>query len=555
MDEIIKTMYALCYYSGVQTVRLAHRLGRVFAFFLQPVLFFLRRTVGGFFSHLWRDIRVGAAAFWAGVCNIGNKVRAAWRIHPLKGVWQVLCLPVNGMRRFPRVTAMVARLGAVAVATAVLFSTLQYWQRLTYAVALEIDGSVWGYITDESVLQQGRLMALERIDGAKEVQELEIKPAMALSMVHESNILDAAEVCDLLLEKSDLPLVVANGIYVDGVLQGVVYDRRGAQRMLDEILEESCQGQAGVTASFFQTVELVQGLYPKSSVTSAAALKETLMSQGSGREYYTVKAGDTWFTVATATGVPLPELRELNPTLGDALTAGETVLVGESKPHLQVLVTGTVQYEVDIPFTTKRVADAAEYKGYERVRVKGQNGKNRITATATYLDGEIVSSEIISSETVLQPVDQIIAYGTKVVTSKKYKGGPYATGQFIWPLPYTKYITQQFGTNGHGGTDISYHGVHGQDIIAADGGVVVVAAWRQGTSYGSYGKYVLIDHGGGFQTLYAHCDELLVQPGDIVKQGQVIAKVGDTGRSFGSHLHFELQVNGRRINPLLYVDR
>lgn len=554
MSNYWDAFYGICYFSGIQTVRLLHRMGRIFSFFLQPVFFFLRRTIGGFFGHLGKDIKNALVVLKNGVCNVGKKVKEAWRIHPLKGVWQVVRLPYEGLRRFPRITRLLARLTAVVLAIATLLSTLQYWQQLTYAVALESDGEVWGYITDESVLQIGRTMALERIDGAKEVQELEAKPAMALSMVHESDVLDAAGVCDLLLKKSNLPLTTAGGVYVDGRLCGVVYNARRAQAMLDEILEDSCQGQTGVTASFFQTVEILEGLYPASSVVSPDELKTELTSQGAGREYYEVQQGQSWYDVAVVTGVPTPELRQLNPDI-ETLTAGDTLLVGESEPHLQVLVTGTVQYEVEIPYTTKRVADAAEYKGYERTRVVGKNGKSLVTATATYLDGEIISSVITSSKVIQEPVDHIIAYGTKVVTSKKYKGGPHATGRFIWPLPYTRYITQHFGTNGHGGTDISYTNVYGQDIIAADGGVVVVAAWRQGTSYGSYGKYVLIDHGGGYQTLYAHCSELLVQPGDIVKQGQVIAKVGNTGRSTGPHLHFELQVNGRRINPLLYVDR
>ena len=92
----------------------------------------------------------------------------------------------------------------------------------------------------------------------------------------------------------------------------------------------------------------------------------------------------------------------------------------------------------------------------------------------------------------------------------------------------------------------------GQDIVAVDGGTVIVARDPKGTSYWSYGKYIIIDHGGGYQTLYAHCNELFVKPGDKVIQGQRIAAVGNTGRSTAPHLHFEVRVNGRTVDPMKF---
>lgn len=550
-----KSVYAIFYYAGIQTLRLWHRIGRFFAFILQPVLFFLRRTAGAAMGHAMRELREGLTAFGRGVSQIGARVGAAWKRHPLSGIRQILWLPFEAMRRFPRFTRAVGRLCALTAAVAVLFGTLQYWQRLTYAVALESGDEVWGYIADETVLQAGTNMALERLTGSQEIRQLEAVPAMSVSMVHQSDILSEAEVCDLLLRKSNLTLIKACGLYVDGALQGAVRDKRRAENMLEEILEESRADNPGVTASFFQEVELIEGLYPESVVMSTVNLKKNLMTEGSEKEFYEVKEGDTLASVAQATGASAAEIWRLNPNMGTTLNAGQILLIHDGEPHLQVLVSGTIQYEVEVPYETKRVADASKYVGSESVRVRGKNGVNRITATATYLDGQELSCVITSSEVVTAPVDQVVAYGTKKVTKKAYKGGPHANGYFIWPVPYTRYITQYYGNKGHGGVDISAANITGQDIVAADGGVVVIAAYRKGTSYGSYGKYVVIDHGGGFQTLYAHCSELLVKPGDIVKQGQTIALVGNTGRSTGPHLHLEMHINGRRTNPLSYIKR
>ncbi|MDD6034349.1 MAG: peptidoglycan DD-metalloendopeptidase family protein [Oscillospiraceae bacterium] len=122
---------------------------------------------------------------------------------------------------------------------------------------------------------------------------------------------------------------------------------------------------------------------------------------------------------------------------------------------------------------------------------------------------------------------------------------------FIWPLNgfYTVWCSygQQTGYF-HYGIDISGGGINGADILAAESGTVILAA-----SHYSYGNYVIIDHGGGYATLYAHASALLVSAGDTVTRGQVIAKVGSTGNSTGPHLHFEVRINGVTQNPLGYV--
>ena len=87
----------------------------------------------------------------------------------------------------------------------------------------------------------------------------------------------------------------------------------------------------------------------------------------------------------------------------------------------------------------------------------------------------------------------------------------------------------------------------GSPITAADSGVVTLAQW-----YGSYGRTVIIDHGNGVSTLYGHCSEILVRVGNKVSKGQLIARVGSTGRSTGPHLHFEVRENGRTRDPMGY---
>ena len=135
----------------------------------------------------------------------------------------------------------------------------------------------------------------------------------------------------------------------------------------------------------------------------------------------------------------------------------------------------------------------------------------------------------------------------------------YAPGEFIWPTPGYSHITSGFGmrtlfgvTKGHKGIDISGPNIHGKPIVASMSGTVIVAK-NTYTPGRSYGKYVMIDHGGGRVTLYGHCSSLDVKVGQKVKQGQTIARVGSTGNTTGPHLHFEIRINGTPQNPLKYV--
>ncbi len=129
-----------------------------------------------------------------------------------------------------------------------------------------------------------------------------------------------------------------------------------------------------------------------------------------------------------------------------------------------------------------------------------------------------------------------------------------ATGEYMWPLPVGKgYISCYFGSTDpigrpHYALDIAIS--YGTPIYATNDGTVLKAEWHY-----SYGYYVLIDHGNGMSSLYAHCSSLSVGAGQTVAKGQVIGGVGSTGFSTGNHLHFEIRKSGAKTNPLNYVKK
>lgn len=159
-----------------------------------------------------------------------------------------------------------------------------------------------------------------------------------------------------------------------------------------------------------------------------------------------------------------------------------------------------------------------------------------------------------SNKKTQQMLDELEADADRITADTPgYSGSDssYSGGIMAWPSPTCRIITSHFGyrtrpySGFHNGIDLAMYGnAHGQPIVAANSGTVIRASW-----YGGYGNCVMIDHGGGYVTLYAHASKLLVRSGQYVSRGEKIALIGNTGNSFGAHLHFEVRINGKRVNP------
>ena len=156
-------------------------------------------------------------------------------------------------------------------------------------------------------------------------------------------------------------------------------------------------------------------------------------------------------------------------------------------------------------------------------------------------------------------IDEFQAEADRMIEEirKLQGGGDYQGGGMLWPVPTSKRISSPFGMRPHPairGNPIKMHtGIDipcpsGTNIIASNAGKVIKSGYN-----GSYGYMVMVDHGGGIITLYAHNSSLLVGVGDTVTKGQTIAKAGSTGRSTGPHLHFEVRKNGDYVDPLGWV--
>lgn len=200
-------------------------------------------------------------------------------------------------------------------------------------------------------------------------------------------------------------------------------------------------------------------------------------------------------------------------------------------------------YNEPVAYTTVYQQTESLYEGEYEVQTEGVDGVKQIVARVTKENGEEVSREIIQENITTPAVDEVILQGTKE------KPSWVATGHFIQPA--NGRLSSNFGRRWgrqHQGIDIAAS--YGSDVVASDGGTVVYAGYNSS----GYGNLVKIDHGNGYVTYYGHNSKLCVSVGDKVYQGQVIAKIGSTGRSTGNHCHFEIRVNGTPVNPISYLN-
>lgn len=185
------------------------------------------------------------------------------------------------------------------------------------------------------------------------------------------------------------------------------------------------------------------------------------------------------------------------------------------------------------------------------------NNKKQDLVVATRAKERLMADIKQDKDKLEKQEDELNALAEKISSEirKRQLSVEYAGGEMMWPTPGIYRITSPYGyrihpilhtRKMHTGVDIGAS--YGTKVLAANDGVVQMSGWL-----GGYGKVVLIDHGGGITTLYAHNSRLLVKAGAKVKRGQAISKVGSTGNSTGAHLHFEVRKNGSHVNPLPWV--
>ncbi len=230
---------------------------------------------------------------------------------------------------------------------------------------------------------------------------------------------------------------------------------------------------------------------------------------------YVVKKGDTLWSIAQRFGTTVANLQQMNGLRGDTIKVGQTLQVGGESVQVHAVQAGDT--------------------------LSGIASRYRTSVTS------LAAANGISSHSTIYPGQEIyIPQGGEVSRS-----GSASSARLIWPVLGT--VTSGWGYRTrfekfHYGLDIA--APTGTPIKAVRGGVVEFAGWKNG-----YGYCVFLDHGDGMKTAYGHASKLYVKRGQRVEQGQTIAAVGSTGFSTGPHVHFEVRINGRLVDPATVLPR
>ena len=336
----------------------------------------------------------------------------------------------------------------------------------------------------------------------------------------------------------------ANVLYVDGE-KVVATTRSGALEDLLEQLKLGYETADTVNAYFVEDVDIRQEYVESSYVMNLGYIAEILNETKEGEVTYTVTSGDSYYSIAEKYDLSVEALMKLNSGYDPSiLRVGDVLTISNAVPYLTVVNVERQRYVQDVPYQVEYTDDSSMYQGEYKVTSPGVYGKADMTANVTYINGEETEREVVASVTLSQPVTEQQLRGTKERPTW------YPTGSFSWPC--TGILTSRFGYRSllgstyHSGIDIGNS--YGTSIYASDGGTVTYSGWMSG-----YGYLIIIDHGNGYQTYYGHNSSLVASLGQKVHKGQLIARMGSTGRSTGNHCHFGIKLNGTFVNPLNYL--
>lgn len=367
-----------------------------------------------------------------------------------------------------------------------------------------------------------------------------------LKNTDKARCLDINEVYDVLSQYTEEYTAEGYGLYIDSRLIAVLDNRDDILGVLDKVKGEHMK-LTGEEEDIANRVDIKYQEFSPSAFTTPEALlsmfsievPEEVEPETADRALLAVPTAPTTLSLEAAT----PEFREM---MESALTEnGNKAIVLD----FEVVYEETVREKV--PYDTEYIDDSMLFEGQEVVLISGRDGTADNTYKVKYVNGEETGRELIEQSFIKNTRTCVIKVGTRVLPEKldeKERGDKY----MINPVPAAR-VSSHFGwrvlrgrSDHHEGLDLA--AMKGTPIYAAASGEVIYAGYNA-----SYGNHIKIRHPDGLVTLYAHCSELLVETGDTVSQADEIGLVGSTGNSTGYHCHFEVYLDGVRVDPENYI--
>lgn len=282
-------------------------------------------------------------------------------------------------------------------------------------------------------------------------------------------------------------------------------------------------------------------------------------------EEYVVQPGDTIETVAFNNKLGVEEFLIVNPEFtssNNLLSVGQTVSIALIDPIFSIVVEKHVVEDMDKPYETIEKPDSSIYAGTTKVETEGVNGVQRVTSKVKYINGDPQPAYITNATVIKEPTNKVVLKGTKSYGGGYYGGGgspAVVAGNYGWPTISPYIITSTFKYRWgrlHAGLDISGCGFGSPIYSIGSGTVTEVVNNCPGQGYygsrcgGGYGNVVYVNYGNGMIVKYGHLNSVTVRVGQKLSRGQVLGTMGNSGSSTGTHLHFEIRMNGTAVNPL-----
>ena len=301
---------------------------------------------------------------------------------------------------------------------------------------------------------------------------------------------------------------------------------------------------AGLTdIEYAEKIEVVEAYLLEEELTTVEKAVDLVTKEQETQIIYKVVAGDTLSQISLDNNIPMDELVAINDALEDENTMiriDQELVITVPEPELSILWKEEQVYTEDYEAEVQYIPNDDWYTTQRVTLQEPSAGRRKVAAEVAYKN---IGREILKEEIYAEAVPKIVERGTKIPPTyiKPISGGRQSSGFGARSAP-----TKGASTNHKG---IDWATPTGTTVVASNAGTVVHAGWASG-----YGYAVYINHADGRQTRYGHLSKVLVKTGQTVSQGERIALSGNTGRSTGPHLHFEIRINGNAVNPLKYLN-
>lgn len=304
---------------------------------------------------------------------------------------------------------------------------------------------------------------------------------------------------------------------------------------------------AGLTdIDYAEKIEVVEAYLLEDELNTVEEAVNLVTKEQDTQIIYKVVSGDTLSQICLTNNIPMDELITINDALEDENTiirVDQELVITVPEPELSIMWKEEQVYTEDYEAEVQYIPNDDWYTTQRVTLQEPSAGRRKVAAVIEYKNGQEVGREILKEDVYAEAVPKIVERGTKIPPTyiKPISGGRLSSGFGARSAP-----TKGASTN-HKGVD--WATPIGTTVVASNAGTVVHAGWASG-----YGYAVYINHADGRQTRYGHLSKVLVKAGQTVSQGERIALSGNTGRSTGPHVHFEIRINGTAVNPLKYLN-